>query len=306
MPGVPREFAEHALNVFTDAKPVKQSIRRLPEPRAEAIGKEINRLLVADFIWEIKESEWLANTMMVPKKDTDILRMCVDFTSLNKYCPKDHFPLQRIDQIIDSTAGCEKLSFLDAYSGYNQIRLKVEDQEKTAFITPFGVYCYNTMPFGLKNAGATYQRCMQACLKDQIGRNVQVYVDDIVIKTKEARTLIDDLRETFDNLDRYRIKLNPEKCAFGVPSGQLLGYFISQRGIEANPKKIKAIMTMEKPKNLKGVQQLAGRVAALSRFISRMGEKALPFYQLLRKADKFEWTPEANDAFKSLKRLLST
>ena len=127
---------------------------------------------------------------MVPKKDTDILRMCVDFTSLNKHCPKDHFPLPRIDQIIDSTAGCEKLSFLDAYSGYNQIRLKVEDQEKTAFITPFGVYCYNTMPFGLKNAGATYQRCMQACLKDQIGRNVQVYVDNIVIKTREAKMLL--------------------------------------------------------------------------------------------------------------------
>ncbi len=156
MPGVPREFAEHALNVFPDTKPVKQSIQRLSEPRAEAIGKEINRLLAADFIREIKESEWLANTVMVPKKDTDILRMCVYFTSLNKHCPKDHFPLPRINQIIDSTAGCEKLSFLDAYSGYNQIRLKVEDQEKTAFITPFGVFCYNTMPFGLKNAGATY------------------------------------------------------------------------------------------------------------------------------------------------------
>ena len=127
MPGVPREFAEHALNVFLDTKPVKQSIRRLSEPRAEAIGKEINRLLAADFIREIKESEWLANTVMVRKKDTDILRMCVDFTSLNKHFPKDHFPLPRIDQIIDSTAGCEKLSFLDAYSGYNQIRLKVED-----------------------------------------------------------------------------------------------------------------------------------------------------------------------------------
>src|SRR4051812_21853586 len=163
MPGVPREFAEHALNVFRDTKPVKQSIRRLSEPWDEAIGIEINRLLAANFITEIKESEWLANTVMVPKKDTDILRMCVDFTSLNKHCPKDHFPLPRIDQIIDSTAGCEKLSFLDAYSGYNQIRLKVEDQEKTAFITPFGVFCYNTMPFGLKNAGATYQRCIQAC-----------------------------------------------------------------------------------------------------------------------------------------------
>src|SRR4051812_24731845 len=147
-----------------------------------------------------------------PQEDTDILRMCVDFMSLNKHCPKYHFPLPRIDQIIDLMAGCEKLSFLDAYLGYNQIRLKVEDQEKTAFITPFGVFCYNTMPFGLKNAGAMYQRCMQACLKDQIGRNVQVYIDDIVIKTREARTLIDDLREMFDNLDRYKIKLNPENA----------------------------------------------------------------------------------------------
>src|SRR4051812_32989860 len=253
MPGVPREFAEHALNFFPDTKPVKQSIRRLSEPRAKAIGKEINRLLAADFIREIKESEWLANTVMVPKKDTDILRMCVDFTSLNKHCPKDHFPLSRIDQIIDLTAGCEKLSFLDAYSGYNQIRLKVEDQDKTAFITPFRVFFYNTMPFGMKNAGTMYQWCMQACLKSQIGRNIQVYVDDIVIKTREAKTLVDDLRETFDNLDHYKIKLNPEKCAFGVLSGQLLGYFISQRGIEANPKKIRAIMAMEKSKNLKGV-----------------------------------------------------
>src|SRR3954462_13395460 len=160
MPGVPREFAEHALNVFPDTKPVKQSIRRLSEPRAEAIGKEINRLLAADFIREIKESEGLGNTVMGPKKDTGMRRVGAKFTSVNKHCPKDHFPLPRIDQIIDSPTGCEKLSFLDAYLGYNQIRPKVEDQEKTAFITLFGVFCYNTMPFGLKNAGATYQRCM--------------------------------------------------------------------------------------------------------------------------------------------------
>ena len=155
--------------------------------------------------------------------------------------------------------------------------MKVEDEELTTFITPFGVYCYTVMPFGLKNAGATYQRMMQNCLEAQIGRNIQVYVDDIVIMTKDDSTFLDDLRETFDNLDRYRIKLNPLKCMFGVPSGQLLGYLISARGIEANPEKIKAIITMEKPKNLRGVQKLTGRLAALSRFIGRLGEKALPF-----------------------------
>ena len=172
---------------------------------------------------------------MVPKKDTDILRMCIDFTDLNKHCPKNHFPLPRIDQIVDSTAGCDRLSFLDAYSGYNQIKLKAEDQELTAFITPGGVFCYNVMTFGLKNAGATYQRCMQACLGDQIGKNIEVYIDDIVVKTRDNATLVDDLRQTFYNLDRYRIKLNPKKCFFGVPGGQVLGYLISARGIEANP-----------------------------------------------------------------------
>ena len=133
------------------------------------------------------------------------------------------------------------------------------------------------MPFGLKNAGATYQRCMQACLRDQIGRNVQVYVDDIVVKSKVSTTLIDDLAETFAALNKYHIKLNPTKCVFGVPAGQLLGYLVSARGIEANPEKIQAILTMERPTNIQGVQRLAGRVAALSRFISRLGERALPF-----------------------------
>ena len=112
--------------------------------------------------------------MLVPKKNTTTLHMCIDFTNLNKHCPKDHFPLPRIDQIIDSTSRCDLLSFLDAYSGYNQIRMKEEHEENTPFITPYGVFCYKTMPFGIKNAGATYQRMMQACLKEKIGRNVQV------------------------------------------------------------------------------------------------------------------------------------
>jgi hypothetical protein len=137
--------------------------------------------------------------------------MCVDFTSLNKHCPKDHFPLTQIDQIIDSTAGCERISFLDAYSGYNQIRLKEEDQDKTSFITPYAMFCYQTMPFGLTNAGATYQRMMQKCLGEKIGKNVQVYMDNIVSTTKHERTLIDYLRETFNNLEKVSHQTQPVK-----------------------------------------------------------------------------------------------
>jgi hypothetical protein len=179
----------------------------------------LHRLENAGFIREIKTSSWVSNPVIVPKKNTDVQRVCVDYTSLNKHCPKDPFPLPRIDQIIDSTAGCTRLSFLDAYSGYNQIKLKKKDEEKTAFITPYGVFCYQVMPFGLKNAGATYQRMMQNCLGSQIGRNIQVYIDDVVITTREEESLISNLAETFDNLSRYKLKLNPTKCSFGVSAG---------------------------------------------------------------------------------------
>jgi hypothetical protein len=134
--------------------------------------------------------------------------------------------------------GCARLSFLDAYSGYNQIKLKKEDEEKTAFITPYSVFFYQVMPFGLKNAGATYQRVMQNCLGSQIGRNIQVYTNNVVITMRKEESLISDLAKTFDNLNRYKLKLNPAKCSFGVSAGQLLGFLVSARGIEANPEKI--------------------------------------------------------------------
>jgi hypothetical protein len=228
----------------------------------------------------------VSNPVIVPKKNTEVRRVCVDYTSLNKHCPKDPFPLPRIDQIIDATAGCARLSFLDAYSGYNQIKLKKEDKEKTAFITPYGIFCYQVMPFGLKNAGETYQRMMQNCLGSQIGHNIQVYIDDVVITTRKEEALINDPKETFNNLDKYKLKLNLTKCSFGVSTGQLLGLLVSTRGIEANPKKIQAILTMGKLAKLHEVQQLAGRIAALSRFVARLGEKALHFYALMKKSDK--------------------
>src|SRR4051812_47164747 len=204
---------------------------------------------------EVFYLEWLANPVLVLKKN-GTWRMCIDYTNFNKACPKDPFVLPRIHQIIDSIAGCELLCFLDAYSGYHQIKMALEDQEKTAFITPFGIFCYTSMPFGLKNAGATYQRTGQNCLKKQIGRNVHAYVDDTVIKSQLAGSLINDLQETFKNLCTYQMKLNLDKCTFGVPAGKLLGYIVSERGIEANPENIKAIMTLQKPTSIKGVQRI--------------------------------------------------
>jgi hypothetical protein len=163
MPGVPRELAEDQLRVDPKAKPVKEHLRHSTPEKRKAIGEEIMWLLAAEFTREIYHSEWLANAVLVPKKDKS-LRMCIDFNHNNRACPKDHFPLPRIDQIIDSTVGCERLSFLDGYSGYHQIRMYGPDEIKTAFITPFGCFCYTTMPFGLKNAGATLPAEREAVL----------------------------------------------------------------------------------------------------------------------------------------------
>uniref|UniRef100_A0A2N9GJ57 RNA-directed DNA polymerase n=1 Tax=Fagus sylvatica TaxID=28930 RepID=A0A2N9GJ57_FAGSY len=215
------------------------------------------------FIREVYYLEWLANVVMV-KKSTGKWRMCVDFTDLNKACPKDSYPLPRIDQLVDSTAGHKLLSFMDAFSGYNQIQMTEGDQEKTAFITSRGLFCYKVMPFGLKNAGATYQRLVNKMFHDQIGRNVEVYVDDMLVKSKKDEDHLIDLKETFQTLRRYNMKLNPAKCVFGVSSGKFLGFMVSQRGIEANPDKIKAILDMSPPKTIKEVQSLTGKAAALN------------------------------------------
>jgi hypothetical protein len=183
--------------------------------------------------------------------------------------------------------------------------MKESDQLATSFITPFGMYCYVTMPFGLRNAGATYQRCMQHIFGDHIGRTVEAYVDDIVVKTRKAGDLVSDLSIAFGCLRANGVKLNPEKCVFGVPRGMLLGYIISQRGIEANPEKVAALERMSPIRDLKGVQSVLVCLAALSRFISRLGEKGLPLYRLLKKHERFSWTAEAQEALDKLKASLT-
>ena len=168
MLGIPREVAEHTLKIHLGSKLVKQHLSRFDEEKRRAIDEEIAKILAAGFIKEVHHPEWLANPVLVRKKSGK-WRMCVDYTGLNKTCLNDPFPLPCIDQIVDSTAGCETLCFLDAYSGYHQIAMKESDQLATSFITPFESFYYVSMPFVLKNARATYQRCMLRCFGDLIG-----------------------------------------------------------------------------------------------------------------------------------------
>ncbi|KAL0415480.1 UNVERIFIED_CONTAM: Polyprotein P3 [Sesamum latifolium] len=183
--------------------------------------------------------------------------------------------------------------------------LDPEDRKKVSFITSEGTFCYVAMPFGLKNTGATYQRLVDKIFHPQIGRNVEVYVDDMLVKSKKAEDHTKDLEKTFSVLRKYKLKLNPSKCTFGVQGGRFLGFMVTQRGIEANPLKIKAIIDMKAPTCINEVQRLTGRIAALSRFISKSAEKSLPFFKTLRKGKTFEWGTPCQLAFEELKAYLS-
>jgi hypothetical protein len=248
-------LAEHALEVNKTAQPIKQKIQRFAKDSKKAIEVEVCKLLAAGFIRECKHLVWLANPFLVSKK-TGGLRMCIDYTNLNKHYPKDPFPFSCIDQVVDCTADSVLLCFLDCYSRYHQIVLNLDDEEKTTFITPHSIYCYKVMTFGLKNAGETYEKAIQKCLNSQTSRNVEAYVDDVIVKTTEEDQLIADLTETLTNLREFQWKLNLTKCVFCVPSGLLLGFMVGYRGIEANPVKVDTIRNMAKPSCKKDVMKL--------------------------------------------------
>ncbi|KAL0434615.1 UNVERIFIED_CONTAM: Retrovirus-related Pol polyprotein from transposon opus [Sesamum radiatum] len=190
---------------------------------------------------------------------------------------------------------------MDASQGYHQIMLAPEDRKSVSFITSVGTFCYTAMPFGLKNAGATYQCLVDKIFRHQIGRNMEVYVEDMLVKNRKAPDHVKDLEEMFSLLRKYKLKLNPGKCAFGVQGGRFLGFMVTHQGIEANPSKIKAILDMKAPSSINEVQRLTGRIAALSRFISKSVEKSLPFFRVLRKIRKFEWTSRVNKLSRNLK-----
>ncbi|KAM2661593.1 hypothetical protein EV2_023882 [Malus domestica] len=284
MPGIFLDIICHHLSINPKTKPVRQ--KRM----------------------------WVANVVLVKKNPTKeslllvkvLWRMCFDYTNRNKGCPKDSFPLPLIDRVIDSTVGCEPLSFMDSYSGYNQILMNPPDQEHTAFTTDRGLYCYKVVPFSLKNAGATYQRLVNSMFAEQIGKSMEVYVDDMLVKSKHADQHITNLSETFTILKRYRMRLNPNKCAFGVGPGKFLGFIINQRGIEANPEKFKAILKMKELVTSKDIKSLTGKVAALTRFISKATNRCALFFKALKGSKKYiTWTDECAEAFKNLKDYMS-
>ncbi|XP_017973021.1 PREDICTED: uncharacterized protein LOC108661358 [Theobroma cacao] len=269
------KVAVHHLAVKKGVRPIKQAQRCLHPNLIPQIEAEVNKLIEAGFIRGVKYPTWISNIVLVRKKNGQI-RVYVDFRDLNYACSKDDFPLPLTEIMVDATTGHEALSFMDGSSGYNQIRMDPKDEELTTFRTPKGIYCYKVMPFGLKNAGATYQRAMQKIFDDMLHRNVECYADDLVVKSKKRVDHLEDLHQVFERLRRYQLRMNPLKCAFGVSLGKFLGFIVCHRGIEIDQSKIDAIIKMPEPSNLHELKSFQGRLVYIRRFISNLAVLRAP------------------------------
>ncbi len=232
MPGLSRSIVEHRLPIKPGVRPHQQPPRRCKADMLEPVKAEIKRLYDAGFIRPCRYAEWVSSIVPVIKKNGKV-RVCIDFRDLNKATPKDEYPMPVADQLVDATSGNKILSFMDGNAGYNQIFMAEEDIHKTAFKCPgaIGLFEWVVMTFGLKSAGATYQRAMNYIYHDLIGSLVEVYIDDVVVKSKEVNDHIADLRKVFERTWKYGFKMNPTKCAFGVSAGQFLGFLVHERGL---------------------------------------------------------------------------
>ena len=303
MPGLDTDIVVHRLPIKEGSTPVKQKLRRSRPDMSKKIKDEVEKQFNAGFLKVVSYPPWIANIVPVPKKDGKV-RMCVDYRDLNRASPKDDFPLPHIDVLVDNTAQCKVFSFMDGFSGYNQIKMAPEDMEKTTFTTPWGTFCYKVMPFGLKNAGATYQRAMVTLFHDMIHQEIEVYVDDMIAKSNTEEEHLGHLHKLFDRLKKYRLRLNPNKCTFGVRSGKLLGFIVSSKGIEVDPAKVKAIQEMPIPRTEKQVRGFLGRLNYIARFIAHMTPTCVPIFKLLKKDQVERWNDKCQLAFDKIKEYL--
>jgi hypothetical protein len=240
MLGIDPEIVIHEIKTYPNTKPVRQRLRPIHPCKAGAIKLEVEKLLKAGFIYSVALIDWVSNLVPIDKKQGTI-RVCVDYRDINKDCPKDNFPTPFVDQIVDDCAESEIFSLMDGFSEYNQINIVPEDQHKTTFICPWGTFAYRKLPFGLNNAGATFQRAMSYAFHD-IKHIVQPYLDDLPTHSMHQVDHPKHLQAIFVRCRFYHIRLNPHKCVFCMESDRILGFIISHQGIRVDPLKVEAIL----------------------------------------------------------------
>ncbi|KAK1614119.1 hypothetical protein QYE76_019636 [Lolium multiflorum] len=308
MPGLDRSIIEHRLPLKKGFRPYQQRARQMKAEVLEEVKKEIKKMLDAGFIRPCRYAEWISNVVPVQKKDGR-WRVAIDFRNLNSATPKDEYPMPVAETLINAAAGHKILSFMDGNAGYNQIFMAPEDIHKTAFRVPgsVGLFEYVVMTFGLKNAGATYQRAMNYIFHDLIGQLVEIYIDDVVVKSVATDGHLEDLRRVLDRTRKFGLRMNPKKCAFGVTAGQFLGFLVHERGIEIGLKSQEAVRTMKPPTTKKELQCLIGKINFVRRFISNLSGRIEPFMGLvkIKPDEEFRWGAEQQQAFDDIKEYLT-
>jgi hypothetical protein len=271
------------------------------------VKKEVEGLIEENFICPYRYAEWISNIVPVYKKNRK-MRVCIDFRDLNRAAPMDEYPMPVAHLLVDAAAGHKVISFMDGNVGYNLIFMAVEDVAKTAFRCPghIGLFEWIVMTFGLNNAGANYQRVMNYIFHELIGKIVEIYIDDIVIKSLDHESRLAGVGKTLECTRKQGLKMNPNKCAFGVSTGEFLGFLVHEGGIEVGNKSMKAIDEVVPPTNIKGLQSLLGKINFVRRFISNLSQKVFPFFPLLRvkKDQKFVWGDEQQKAFNEIKEYM--
>ena len=282
MPSLSPDIVQDRLPLNLECSLVKQKLRRMKPEMSLKIKEEVKKQFDAGFFDVAQYLKWVANIMPVPKKDGKV-RICMDYRDLNRARPKDNFPLPHINVLVDNTTIFSLFSFMDGFSGFNQIKMAPEDMEKMIFVTLWGTFCYKVMSFGLKNAGATYQWAMVALFHDMMHKEIDVYMDDMIAKSKTEEEHLVHLQKLCKRLCKYRLRLNPAKCNFGVKLGKLLGFIVSQKMIEVNLDKMKAILEMLEPRTEKQVRGFLRCLNYIVRFISQLTATCEPLFKLLRK-----------------------
>ena len=316
--GISPSICMHKILLEETSKPSVKHQRRLNPVMKEVVRKEVLKLLNAGFIYAISDSPWVSPVHVVPKKGgftvicnekNELIptrtvtgwRVCIDYRKLNTAIRKDHFPLPFIDQMLDRLAGHPHFCFLDGYSGYNQIAIAPEDQEKTTFTCPYGTFAFRRMPFGMFNAPATFQRCMMSMFSDLVEKVMEIFMDHFTVYGSSFDQCLKNLETVLQRCQDKQLALNWEKCHFMVTEGIVLGHKISATGLEVDQSKVSIIKTLAPPTTVKGVRSFLGHAGFYRRFIKDFSKIARPLCRLLEKDTRFNFDDSCKAAFEEIK-----
>jgi hypothetical protein len=297
------DIIQHKIPLEKDTIPFKQKLRPISPLLLPVIEREIKKLLDAKIIVPLRYSKWIANLVIVRKKNGEI-RLCVDFRNLNKCSKKDNYPLPKMEHLLQRISGAKVMSFLDGFSGYNQVAVHPDDQEKTAFTTPWGTFMYSKMPFGLMNAGATFQRAMDIAFVGEKDKFVLIYLDDITVYSSSHEEHLKHLKRVFLKCRQFGISLNPKKSQFALRKGKLLGHIVSAEGVMIDPARVEAIQKLSLPRSKKDIQSLLGKINFVRRFVPNFAELVKHITCMLKKGAEVKWTDSARNSFQDIKQAI--